>query len=90
MSLLPLKICMNGLCGATTTAQLKRGWHKKVGGGATLCYACGYGSFCSYFTLHCFHVQVLVYVHGVIYLCRNSDIRVLNPHCCFKVAISFK
>ncbi|MFS7942480.1 hypothetical protein Hanom_Chr06g00488901 [Helianthus anomalus] len=31
----------------------------KVGGVATLCYACGYGSFCFHFTLHCFHVQEL-------------------------------
>ncbi|KAJ0792311.1 putative transcription factor C2C2-GATA family [Helianthus annuus] len=45
MSLLPVKICMNELCGATTTAQWKRGWPMKVGGVATLCYACGYGSF---------------------------------------------
>ncbi|KAJ0809476.1 putative transcription factor C2C2-GATA family [Helianthus annuus] len=41
MSLLPVKICMNELCGATTTAQWKRGWPMKVGGVATLCYACG-------------------------------------------------
>ncbi|KAI3829955.1 hypothetical protein L1987_04087 [Smallanthus sonchifolius] len=38
---LPAKICMNELCGATTTAPWKRGWPMKVGGVATLCYACG-------------------------------------------------
>ncbi|MFS7946914.1 hypothetical protein Hanom_Chr06g00541961 [Helianthus anomalus] len=37
MSLLPVKICMNELCGATTTAQWKSGWPMKVGGVATLC-----------------------------------------------------
>lgn len=37
----PAKICMNGLCGATTTPQWKRGWPMKAGGFATLCYACG-------------------------------------------------
>ncbi|XP_076957216.1 B3 domain-containing transcription repressor VAL1-like [Bidens hawaiensis] len=41
MSLVPVKSCMNGLCGTTTTAQWKRGWPMKVGGVATLCYTCG-------------------------------------------------
>ncbi|KAK1437015.1 hypothetical protein QVD17_02800 [Tagetes erecta] len=36
-----LKICMNGLCGAKTTTQWKRGWALKAGGFATLCYTCG-------------------------------------------------
>ncbi|KAK9065987.1 hypothetical protein SSX86_015389 [Deinandra increscens subsp. villosa] len=35
------KICMNGLCGAKTTHQWKRGWAMKAGGFATLCYSCG-------------------------------------------------
>ncbi|KAL8253121.1 hypothetical protein R6Q59_036814 [Mikania micrantha] len=35
------KICMNGLCGAKTTTQWKRGWAMKAGGFATLCYSCG-------------------------------------------------
>ncbi|XP_022016863.1 B3 domain-containing transcription repressor VAL1 isoform X3 [Helianthus annuus] len=35
------KICMNGLCGAKTTPQWKRGWAMKAGGFATLCYSCG-------------------------------------------------
>ncbi|CAH1418024.1 unnamed protein product [Lactuca virosa] len=35
------RICMNGLCGATTTSQWKRGWPMKAGGFATLCCACG-------------------------------------------------
>ncbi|KAL8258830.1 hypothetical protein R6Q59_026783 [Mikania micrantha] len=37
----PVKICMNELCGATTTVQWKRGWPMNVGGVATLCNACG-------------------------------------------------
>ncbi|KAL4587834.1 hypothetical protein LXL04_000708 [Taraxacum kok-saghyz] len=37
----PAKICMNGLCGATTTPQWKKGWPMKTGGFANLCYACG-------------------------------------------------
>ncbi|KAI3507971.1 hypothetical protein L1887_22969 [Cichorium endivia] len=32
---------MNGLCGAKTTPQWKRGWPMKAGGFATLCYPCG-------------------------------------------------
>ncbi|XP_023728836.1 B3 domain-containing transcription repressor VAL1 isoform X1 [Lactuca sativa] len=35
------KVCMNGLCGAKTTPQWKRGWPMKAGGFATLCYTCG-------------------------------------------------
>ncbi|KAI3667808.1 hypothetical protein L6452_42877 [Arctium lappa] len=37
----PVKICMNGLCGATMSPQWKRGWPMKAGGFATLCYPCG-------------------------------------------------
>ncbi|KAK1428602.1 hypothetical protein QVD17_17441 [Tagetes erecta] len=36
-----VKICMNELCGATTSSQWKRGWPMKAGGVATLCFACG-------------------------------------------------
>ncbi|KVI03707.1 B3 DNA binding domain-containing protein [Cynara cardunculus var. scolymus] len=46
----PVKICMNGLCGATTTPQWKRGWPMKAGGFATLCYPCGYDFPYSHFT----------------------------------------
>lgn len=35
------KICMNGLCGAQSSPQWKRGWPMKSGGFATLCYSCG-------------------------------------------------
>lgn len=34
-------ICMNGLCGVTTSPEWKRGWATKSGGYATLCYNCG-------------------------------------------------
>lgn len=32
---------MNGLCGAQSSPQWKRGWPMKSGGFATLCYSCG-------------------------------------------------
>lgn len=35
------KVCVNGLCGTTTTSLWKRGWAMKVGGFASLCYSCG-------------------------------------------------
>nr|XP_043609785.1 B3 domain-containing protein Os07g0679700-like [Erigeron canadensis] len=35
------RICMNGMCGRTTSDQWKRGWPMKVGGFATLCSICG-------------------------------------------------
>ncbi|GKB27073.1 B3 domain-containing transcription repressor VAL1 isoform X1 [Tanacetum coccineum] len=36
-----VKVCVNELCGTTTTSQWKRGWAMKVGGFACLCYSCG-------------------------------------------------
>nr|GEX57252.1 B3 domain-containing transcription repressor VAL1-like isoform X1 [Tanacetum cinerariifolium] len=36
-----VKVCVNELCGTTTTSQWKRGWAMKVGGFASLCYSCG-------------------------------------------------
>ncbi|KAJ9543375.1 hypothetical protein OSB04_023082 [Centaurea solstitialis] len=48
MSSSAVKTCMNGLCGATTTPQWKRGWPMKAGGFATLCYPCG----CTYDNLN--------------------------------------
>ncbi|KAK9057524.1 hypothetical protein SSX86_022360 [Deinandra increscens subsp. villosa] len=53
---LPEKICMNDLCGATTSGEWKRGWPMKVGGVATLCFACGteydHARYCEQFHLN--------------------------------------
>ncbi|KAK8619352.1 hypothetical protein V6N13_133314 [Hibiscus sabdariffa] len=36
-----LKICMNGLCGASTSIEWRKGWALRSGDFADLCYKCG-------------------------------------------------